>query len=71
MRARMTQIQENIRDSVIQKAGLFGLAKSNKSNLITNQMRQTKYSIGYIIVNRIQPETDHTLHYNHSLLTAL
>ena len=28
MRARMTQIQENIRDST-QIAGLFGLAKSN------------------------------------------
>ena len=29
MRARMTQIQENIRDS----AGLFGLAKSNKDRM--------------------------------------
>ena len=32
MRARMTQIQENIRDS---KAGLFGLATSNKQNVTT------------------------------------
>ena len=30
MRARMTQIQENIRDS---ESGAFGLAKSNKAEL--------------------------------------